>query len=218
MRSDDGSTLALGALAVATGLTLIESRRYPPGGSRAAQMTEARRQALMKDVLKKAAWVGYSGTAGWGSPATRYASAFPTVALASMWIPHYEKQDYKRVSHLEKPTRKHSFDDRIESWLTPSGNLGPEMGVRTILGGRQVLNVEQYGRRLTIPFEVLPSGVRRRLQTILLTERLGRDEHNIAVMNALAEDALANPEQARQIYGELAWYYRDYSARWAQGR
>ncbi len=219
MRHDDGSTLAIGALAVATGLALVEARRHPPSGSRAAQMTEAKRQAIMDKVLKGAAWVAYSSRPDFCGHTTRYATAFPTVELASIWIPHYEKQDYKRVSHLGKPTRKHSYDDRIQTWLTPDGNLGPKMAVRTVLGGRQVLMVQGYGSNLTIPFEALSRNIQRRLRTVLLAEKHGREEHEIGVMHALAQAALAaDGNEARDLYAELAWYYRDYSANWARGR
>jgi hypothetical protein len=219
MRNDDGSTLVIGALAVATGLTLIEARRHPPRGSRAGELTEAKKQAILAPVFKKAAWVAYSEP-DWRGRSTRYAQAFPTAALASTWIPHYEKQGYKRVSHLEKPTRKHSYAERISSWLTPAGNLGAEMSVRVVLGGRQVLRVGQYGVRHMIPLEALPRGVARRIRTVQLTEELGSEEHELAVLNALAESALNAPteQEARYQYAELAWYYRDYSANWARGR
>ena len=211
-----GATLAIGTVAALAGLATVSASR---GGSRSTGLDTVKLDGLIK---KHERWLSWTPKGHGGG---RYSQRYPTYDLAAAWELQLSKDPhYKRLSVSERPSRGNvRARDTLNAshWLMPSGLLSKYMQIRIVLGGHQVLVLTDRASTttsVTIPINLLPPGVQRRIATLSLISRLLKKDTarsicwvdpdaKLPVLDALARQALQADDiyVGVEIYEEIAW-------------
>jgi hypothetical protein len=211
--NEDGTWLALGAVAVAAGISTVRSRQ----GSAATQLWIPDKASLEQAVedpathWKRWAWVSATDKSGWSQP-VRFSVPTPSYETARAWYHHFEKDpDYKRVDISSNPSRSARRIWSLE-WLRPDGDLARDLKIKRTIGGLYLVNPGDF----KIPIDNLPVGLARRLRTIAIRNRhkpryTNDDQHRAAMAELLQEICGEMSEEdgvstyTSEAIGELGW-------------
>lgn len=139
-------------------------------------------------------WVSFSGNmAKW-----RGSTAMASWETAEAWVRYYREGSYKRVDKSSTPSSKATVL-YAPKWLKPDGNLASDIEITKTLGG-----VSLHSRDHEWPMASLPDDVQRRLRTILLGQRYGRDGARDALRDELCTEEVSGYERDLVIV-EMHW-------------